>query len=275
MSASGSAWRAAASPARANSSGEARSPTSTRSASVARRVRLAAPLRPMRASAIVPSAAATTRTATPTIAKSSGRTENFRYDERAPSGCGGRVTAVTRSSGPAWVSSRPTKNSSAGISRAPARFPATWTRASLATSAAGGSAVGKPWATLPHSVPRLRICVVETAASAAASRGQRSAILASCSTVACVTIAPIRASPSMSTRRSGSTPRRPIRISASTRRSRMRISSDWPPAITFARSPCSASRSSASSTLVGSRYSIASSLPWRGRRRSRRGPAPG
>jgi hypothetical protein len=32
----------------------------------------------MRASAIVPSPASTTRTATPTIAKSSGRIENFR-----------------------------------------------------------------------------------------------------------------------------------------------------------------------------------------------------
>ena len=61
----------------------------------------------------------------------------------------------------------PRKNSSAGTSRVPPDLLCNSTAASLATSAAGTSAVGNACATLPHRVPRLRICVVETAASEA------------------------------------------------------------------------------------------------------------
>ena len=145
----------------------------------------------------------------------------------------------------------PTKNSSAGTSRVPPPLLRSSTPASLATSAAGTSAVGNACATLPQSVPRLRICVVETAASAAATSGQLRPIAGSCSTRACVTMAPIRALPFVSSSRSSSMPRSPINASAWTSPSRIMMSSDCPPARTFAESPCSESSPSASSTVVG------------------------
>jgi hypothetical protein len=98
----------------------------------------------------------------------------------------------------------------------------------------------------------LRICSVETAASAVATSGQPRAISGDFSTSTWRTIAPTTASPLVSSDRSAGIPFSPTSTAGSTSRSRIMISSDWPPAITFASSPCSARASSASGTLVGS-----------------------
>ena len=111
--------------------------------------------------------------ATPTIAQSCARRLNFWNAQPAPLVLRTRTSVIT-SSGASAVSRNPSKNSEAGIVRSPPGPRATIVPPSASTTA-GRSDAGSPWASEPPSVPRCRTCGSPTSPAAAASSGTCSA----------------------------------------------------------------------------------------------------
>ena len=88
----------------------------------------------------------------------------------------------------------PRKKSLAATEREPSLL-VNVTSAPRASSAAGQSAAGSPWTTLPPMVPRLRTCGSPMLPAVMASSGQLSATSPEVSTWWCVTRAPMRSAP--------------------------------------------------------------------------------
>ena len=110
--------------------------------------------------------------ATPTMAQSWARRLNFWNDHPAPARRGTRIS-VSTSSGARAVSMNPVKNSAAGMVRSPPGPRATRVAPNASTTA-GRSDAGSPWANEPPMVPRWRIWGSPTWPAAAGSNGTSS-----------------------------------------------------------------------------------------------------
>jgi len=145
-------------------------------------------------------------------------------------GGAGARTSVMISPGRSDVVYTPANRSWAAIVRVPCG-PHAVTDPSSASSAAGSSAAGSAWAIDPPTVPRERIWGWPIRASAAASSGEAARTSSLASALPCVTMAPIRSSPSRrSIPPSTAIRRRPTRVLGAARRKFSIGTRLWPPA---------------------------------------------
>ena len=167
----------------------------------------------------------------------------------------GTRTSVTISSGSSAVVNVPCRNSSIGTVRVPDEL-ATTTSAPRASITDPQSPAGSACASDPASVPRLRTTGSEISGAAAAITGYRDFRRSDAASWLLRASAPTRRWPSASSMWSRPGIRLMSTISAGVaNRSFISGIRLWPPARTFASSPCSASSESASSSDAGAAYS--------------------
>src|SRR5712691_8336103 len=208
-----------------------------------------APPRPNAARTQRPSPSTAICAAAATIAKSPWRTEiSVKAEPVCRQDHAGQWISSRHSSDRAEVAMGPEKNFSASTSRVPfaernsMRAPST-----CATS--GSSAHGSACARLPPTVPRFLVCTCPTQASAWRKSGTRAASASSRSAVHCRVQAPMRAK-SFSTAMNFSPAISLMSTSHAGRTRRIAIIGTrlWPPARSFAESPCVASKAQASAS---------------------------